>query len=393
MITKNKNLSVIRRFDHEFLLWKNSYFLHLYIAQSFNSNLCYLIDVELRQLHRRFDHSFITKLHDLLERSDHDVKKLVIEKLTKFCIFCQKYAKSSERFKFTLKDEVNFNYSVIVDVMYIENSLILHVVDDVTRFRTAKWLQNISAKHIWNMLRLCWIDVYLSSSDHILTDEDKNFASREFRQFVISMTIIIKAVFVEAHWSIDVVKRYHAELRRAYQVIFENLEVSKEIALQMIVKAINDTVDSDELLLILLIFEAYLCMHAMDSSTSSITQRAMTIEKAMIEIRKFRAERQVINVLNIRNDSIVISIHDLLLNSNVLVWRENNVNQRDKWTESFKLLDIEDEICQIVLFSESTDFRSTVVKINSDWINQWRWINRWKRSINFWRCSIIWSFE
>jgi hypothetical protein len=63
------------------------------------------------------------------------------------------------------------------------------------------------------MLRLCWIDVNLNFSDHILTDADKNFASREFRQFVISMTIITKAVFVEAHWLIDVVKRYHAELR------------------------------------------------------------------------------------------------------------------------------------------------------------------------------------
>jgi hypothetical protein len=78
------------------------------------------------------------KLHDLLERSDHDVKKSIIERLTKFCIFCQKYAKSSEQMKFTLKDEVNFNYSVIVDVMYIDNSLILHVVDDATRFQIAK---------------------------------------------------------------------------------------------------------------------------------------------------------------------------------------------------------------------------------------------------------------
>jgi hypothetical protein len=136
MIIKNTNLSVIRRFEHDFLLWKNSYSLHSYITQSFNSNLCYLTEVELRQLHRRFEHSFIMKLHDLLKRFDHEVKKAVLKKLSKFCTFCQKYAKSSERFKFTLKDDANcnFNYSVIVDVMCIENHLILHVVDDVARF-------------------------------------------------------------------------------------------------------------------------------------------------------------------------------------------------------------------------------------------------------------------
>jgi hypothetical protein len=175
-------LSVIRRFDHEFLLWKN--FMQTYIDQSFDFNFCYLIETKLRQLHKRFDHSSTRKLHDLLERFDHDVKKSVLKKLSKFCIFCQKHEKSSERFKFTLRDDVNFNYSVIVDVMYVENSLILHVIDEATRFQAAKWLQNISAKHIWEMLRLCWIDVYLSSSDHILHDADKNFVSRKFRQFV-----------------------------------------------------------------------------------------------------------------------------------------------------------------------------------------------------------------
>jgi hypothetical protein len=102
-------------------------------------------------------------------------------------------------------------------------------------------------------------------------------------------------------------------------MIFEDLDVSKEIVLQMAVKAINDTVDSDDLVLILLMFGAYLRMHVMNPPISSIIQRAMTIEKAMIEIRKSRVERQVADVLNTRNDSIVISVHDLSINSDVLI--------------------------------------------------------------------------
>ncbi len=57
LINTIKILSIIRRFDHDFLLWKNSHSLHSYIIQSFNSNFCYLTVVELRQLHRRFEHS------------------------------------------------------------------------------------------------------------------------------------------------------------------------------------------------------------------------------------------------------------------------------------------------------------------------------------------------
>jgi hypothetical protein len=70
-----------------------------------------------------------------------------------------------------------------------------------------------------------------------------------------------------------------------------NETISKEIVLQMIVKAINDTVDSDDLMLILLIFEIYFRMHVINSSISSIIQRAIAIEKAMIEIRKIQVER------------------------------------------------------------------------------------------------------
>jgi hypothetical protein len=190
ILRKKRSFSVIRRFEHEFLLWRN--FMQTYINQFFDLNLCYLIETELRQLHRRFDHLFIRKLHDLLERFDHEVKKSVLKKLSKFCTFCQKHEKSSESFKFILRDDVNFNFSIIVNIMYIENNLILYVIDEVTRFQVAWWLQNINAKHTWKILRLCWIDVYLSSSDHILHDADKNFVSREFRQFVISMTIIIQ---------------------------------------------------------------------------------------------------------------------------------------------------------------------------------------------------------
>ena len=105
---------------------------------SFNENLCFLIDVELRQLHRRFDHSFAEKLHRLLERSEHEVNKLVLDRLIEICSFCQKHDRLSDRFKFTLREDVDFNYFVIVDIMYIDNGSILHVVNEATRFQAAR---------------------------------------------------------------------------------------------------------------------------------------------------------------------------------------------------------------------------------------------------------------
>ena len=63
---------------------------------------------------------------------------------------------------------------------------------------------------------------------------------------------------MEVHWSIRKVKRYYAVLRRAYQIISEELpDLDKEIALQMAVKAINNTVGPNGLILILLVFSAF----------------------------------------------------------------------------------------------------------------------------------------
>jgi hypothetical protein len=102
-------------------------------------------------------------------------------------------------------------------------------------------------------------------------------------------------------------------------MISENLDVSKEIALQMTVKAINDTAGPDGLVPTLLVFGAYPRMHVMNPPAPSITQRAMAIEKAMTEIRKIRVERQIVDALNTRNGSIVTPIHDLSINSDVLI--------------------------------------------------------------------------
>ena len=52
--------------------------------------------------------------------------------------------------------------------------------------------------------------------------------------------------------------RAHPVLRRAYQIITEELQdITKEQALQMAVKAVNDTASLDGLVPTLLVFRAY----------------------------------------------------------------------------------------------------------------------------------------
>ncbi len=169
---------------------------------------------------------------------------------------------------------------------------------------------------------------------------------------------------MEAYWSIELVKQYHAVLRRAYTVIIEDLQgiIGKEIALQMVVKAVNNTAGPDWLVPTLLVFGTYPRMHSMDQPVPTIIQRAAAIEKAMDEVSKIRAENQVANTPNTRNRPLMDFVHDLPLNSDVLVWQEGNTGRSGKWTGPFKLLGIEGETCKIHLPSGPTEFRSTVDK-------------------------------
>jgi hypothetical protein len=116
-------------------------------------------------------------------------------------------------------------------------------------------------------------------------------------------------------------------LHRAYQIITEELQNSgttKELNLQIAVKAVNDTAGLNGLVSILLVFGAYPRISTLDPPVPTITQQATTVRKAMAEVAKIRAERQVNNALNPRNSLLVKAIHDLPLNSDVLVWREGN---------------------------------------------------------------------
>jgi hypothetical protein len=142
------------------------------------------------------------------------------------------------------------------------------------------------------------------------------------------MNIKINIVSVETHHSIEMIERYHESLRRVYAIIVVELfEIHSNSTLQMTFKTLNDSINLDDLILTLLVFDAYLRMIEMNVSSFTIIQRFIAMRKTMNEVRKLNAIRQLNDALNIRNDSSSILIHNLSLNSDILVYRERNDNQ------------------------------------------------------------------
>jgi hypothetical protein len=115
-----------------------------------------------------------------------------------------------------------------------------------------------------------------------------------------------------------------------YAIIIAKIsDIDSNSTLQMTFKALNDSTEFNDLISTLLVFEAYSRMTEMNALSSTITQRFIAMRKTMNEVRKSIAARQMNDALNIRNDSFSILIHNLSLNSDVLVYREKNDNQSE----------------------------------------------------------------
>ncbi|KAI0999864.1 hypothetical protein K3495_g8334 [Podosphaera aphanis] len=143
------------------------------------------------------------------------------------------------------------------------------------------------------------------------------------------MAIEVREQPVEAHNSVGKVERYHALLPRAYEIIrLEDPSTPRDAALQMAVKAINDSAGPDGLTPTLLVFGAY--PRLTNDSTAALHQR---------------------------NGPDTLPTLNLPLLSKVRVWRE-----KQGWQGPYTLLSIEDEGCILQLPHGPRRFRSTAVK-------------------------------
>ncbi|POS85469.1 hypothetical protein EPUL_004337 [Erysiphe pulchra] len=114
--------------------------------------------------------------------------------------------------------------------------------------------------------RLCWIDTYLGPPAIINHDAGTNLASADFQKY---------------NKSLGIFERYHMPLRRAYEVIREDLSSEnsttlqkRSLVLQMATKAVNDTAGADGIVPTLLFFGAFSRIVKGDTPTSDIMQRA-----------------------------------------------------------------------------------------------------------------------
>ncbi|KAM4058782.1 DUF1421 multi-domain protein [Hirsutella rhossiliensis] len=268
------SIPVVRKWGHPwFFLTKDE------------ESISFLTETEIRTLHRRFGHPAVPRLHHLLKQAGH----------------------TPRRFKFTLNDDQEFNYEIIVDVMHLGTPQrpVLHVVDSATAFQGARFLPSMSAKDTWETLRTLWIDTYLGPPDTLRHDAGTNFASLEFRNEAKIMGIKCSQVPVETHWSIGKIERYHAPSDAP--LTSSMLRLATPLPPKQSFKwLLKQSMIRQDLTVLL-------------APSASTLKRSEAMQKAMKMLRQLSAERRVKDALHARNGPSTTEVLSLPLQSEVRI--------------------------------------------------------------------------
>jgi hypothetical protein len=96
--------------------------------------------------------------------------------------------------------------------------------------------------------------------------------SKEFAQLTNTMGTKVKIVPIEAHHSIGIVERYYSLIQRAYLIIIAKVKgITKEIALQMAFKALNDTAGISSIVPTLLVYSTLPRLTEYDPPSPSVS--------------------------------------------------------------------------------------------------------------------------
>jgi hypothetical protein len=93
----------------------------------------------------------------------------------------------------------------------------------------------------------------------------------------------------------------------------QDIKTNAKMSLQIVVKAVNDSVGPDNIILILLVFGAYLRISNNLLLSLITTKRVKVIRKTSNKIRKYYAKQYMEDVFRIKNNPDIIMILKFLI--------------------------------------------------------------------------------
>lgn len=258
---------------------------------------------ELRRLHYHFYHPAPTQLYNLIKRAQpshatQEARRL-LEDISAECAQCQDFHTGPLRFRVSIPPEnISFNFDVAMDLVWLDHSPVLHIVDMMTRFQNACFLKSKSAESIWNAFVNIWVSTYTGFPATLHIDQESSFRSQSFIENCEIQGITLAISGVDSHNSIGSGESYHRQLLRVFNCVkseYPNLE--RDQILRLSLKAVNDTAGINGIAPSALVFGVNPAFPVAPKSCPSQKARFKAMQLARDEMCQIIAERRINDAL------------------------------------------------------------------------------------------------
>ena len=302
---------------------------HLFIRWHPHDTSSFFTLSELTRLHVRFGHPGWQRLHSFLQRAtpddlDADSQKQLRD-IEAACRSCQHTAVAPRSFKIRVPHEhLEFNSEILVDLFWLGGRACLSVMDRDTKYTAAMFVPNQTVASVWECIQRCWLLRYLGPPSAMRHDAGVQFLTPKMYALAAAQGISCRPVPIEHPQGLGNGERYHSVIRRLYnRVKADHPSISDEYALDVALKALNDTMGTDGLTPTLLFYGVHPKLPLPNSSSTTMPQseRLLAMKLARDEYAKVVDEQKLKAVQRAQSPSVQT---DLLWGDSVVVFRQTS---------------------------------------------------------------------
>ena len=193
------------------------------------------------KLHSSFSHPSAHKLKALVNSSGHyKDKELIkeIENISKNCTICKEFRRPPRRPVVGLPLATNFNECLQLDLKFIENKPILHMIDHATRLSSCTLLNSKSAEEVFKGLMTFWLALY-GSPQKMMSDNGGEFSNHLIRELSEKFDITVHTTAAESPWANGLTERHNRTLGEMIRKTMRETNCSLPIAIAWCTNAKN----------------------------------------------------------------------------------------------------------------------------------------------------------
>jgi hypothetical protein len=218
---------------------------------------------------------------------------------------------------------------------------------------------------VWYAFLECWATLYPEYPDKIRTDQGTQYKSPRWKELTDALGLELILSGVESHNSIGPGERYHGRLRRIFRKVrYDYPNLTPDISLRLVVKAMNDTMNPECLVPSYLVFGILPRFPALNSKLPTQIYRMKALEAARAEMETIISELRVRRALSANIPTA--STKSYSAGQKVLVYGDN---ESPHWQGPYKIIRIENKQVYFDLNGKEVQHSISQIKPYIDSVN------------------------